>query len=125
MADLPAVRLRLNQPPFWSTGVDCFGPYTIRIGRRHEKRWGIILKYQKLPQDVFILTWYLDLLALRRFVARREKTYELLCDRGTKFRGGERELQEAFEALEPSLKQQLAEHSIAFRFHPPLAPHFG
>lgn len=24
MADLPAARLRLYQPPFWSTGVDCF-----------------------------------------------------------------------------------------------------
>ncbi len=38
MADLPAARLRLYQPPFWSTGVDCFGPFTVKIGRRHEKR---------------------------------------------------------------------------------------
>lgn len=26
MADLPAARLRLNKPPFWSTSVVCFGP---------------------------------------------------------------------------------------------------
>lgn len=39
MADLPAARLRLYQPPFWSTGVDCFGRFTAKIGRRHEKRW--------------------------------------------------------------------------------------
>ncbi len=44
MADLPPSRLRLFQPAFYSTGVDCFGPYLIKIGRRHEKRWGIIFK---------------------------------------------------------------------------------
>lgn len=44
MSDLPASRLRLHQPPFWSTGIDCFGPFTIKIGRRQEKRWGIIFK---------------------------------------------------------------------------------
>ncbi len=44
MADLPSACLRLFNPPFWSTGVDCFGPYHIKIGRRHEKRWGIVFK---------------------------------------------------------------------------------
>lgn len=44
MSDLPAARLRLFQPPFYSTGVDCFGPFQIKIGRRTEKRWGIIFK---------------------------------------------------------------------------------
>ncbi|KAK0155195.1 hypothetical protein N1851_002466 [Merluccius polli] len=38
MADLPLARLRLCKPPFYSTGVDCFGPYTVKIGRRAEKR---------------------------------------------------------------------------------------
>ncbi|KAL1255106.1 hypothetical protein QQF64_013167 [Cirrhinus molitorella] len=40
MADLPPSRLRLYKPPFWSTGIDCFGPFTIKIARRTEKRWG-------------------------------------------------------------------------------------
>lgn len=38
MADLPPARLRLFKPAFYSTGVDCFGPYFIKIGRRQEKR---------------------------------------------------------------------------------------
>lgn len=58
-------------------------------------------------------------------MARRGKPFEILCDRGTNFRRGDRELQEAFAALEPALKHQLAEQSISFRFNPPLAPHFG
>lgn len=44
MADLPPARLRLMKPPFFSTGMDCFGPFTVTIGRRHEKRWGIVFK---------------------------------------------------------------------------------
>ncbi|KAL6483178.1 hypothetical protein MHYP_G00080500 [Metynnis hypsauchen] len=129
MADLPAARLRLNKPPFWSTGVDCFGPYTVKIGRRQEKRWGIIFKCLTSRCVHLDLMPSMDtdsfLLALRRFIARRGKPYEILCDRGTNFRGGEKELQQAFEALEPSLKEQLAKQCILFRFNPPLTPHFG
>ncbi|XP_033114793.1 uncharacterized protein LOC117115203 [Anneissia japonica] len=44
MNDLPPERLRLNKPVFYSTGVDCFGPIRINVGRRIEKRWGIVYK---------------------------------------------------------------------------------
>ncbi|XP_049889946.1 uncharacterized protein LOC126383475 [Epinephelus moara] len=37
MADLPPAHLRLFKPPFWSTGMNCFGPFTVKIGRRTEK----------------------------------------------------------------------------------------
>lgn len=129
MADLPAARLRLNKPAFWSTGVDCFGPYMVKIGRRREKRWGIVFKCLTSRCVHLDLMPSMDtdsfLLALRRFIPRRGKPYEILSDRGTNFRGGEKELREAFEALEPSLKEQLAKQCITFRFNPPLAPHFG
>lgn len=65
------------------------------------------------------------LLALRRFVARRGKPYKLLCDQGTIFRGGERELQEAFASLNPELQEQLAKQNNDFKFNTPHAPHFG
>ncbi|KAL1255486.1 hypothetical protein QQF64_013547 [Cirrhinus molitorella] len=42
MADLPPPRLRLFRPAFYSTGMDCFGPYAVKVGRRTEKKWGII-----------------------------------------------------------------------------------
>ncbi|KAL0199202.1 hypothetical protein M9458_007742, partial [Cirrhinus mrigala] len=108
------------QPPFWSTGVDCFGPYIVKIGRRQEKRWGIIFKCLTTSMDADSF-----LLALRRFIARRGKPFELICDRGTNFRGGERELSEAFVEMEPSLREQLANQKISFIFNPPHAPHFG
>ncbi|XP_041841884.1 uncharacterized protein LOC121640249 [Melanotaenia boesemani] len=129
MSDLPVSRLRLHQPVFFSTGIDCFGPMQVKIGRRSEKRWGLLCKclttravhievLSSISTDSFLM-------ALRRFISRRGKPAEILCDQGTNFRGGDRELQEAFNALHPSLQAQLAEYQLKFRFNPPSAPHFG
>ncbi|XP_051992616.1 uncharacterized protein LOC127650972 [Xyrauchen texanus] len=129
MADLPSARLRLNQPPFWSTGVDCFGPFTVKLGRKHEKRWGIIFKCLTTRCIHLDLLHSMDtdsfLMALRCFISRRGKLFELISDQGTNFRGGNRELQEAFAALEPAVRQKLSEQSISFQFNPPHAPYFG
>ncbi|XP_026105544.1 uncharacterized protein LOC113077350 [Carassius auratus] len=129
MADLPPARLRIHQPVFYSTGIDCFGPYLIKFGRRNEKRWGIIFKCMTtLAVHIDLLT-SMDsdsfLMALRRFIARRGKPFEILSDQGTNFKGGERELRDAYTALQPELQAQLASQQIRFTFNPPNAPHFG
>ncbi|XP_053369684.1 uncharacterized protein LOC128543319 [Clarias gariepinus] len=129
MADLPPARLRLYKPPFYSTGMDCFGPFTVKIGRRTEKRWGIVFKcmttrclhldlLESLDTDAFLM-------ALRRFIARRGKPAELYSDNGTNFVGANREIREAYEGMTPQLKEKLAEQKTSFRFIPPSAPHFG
>ncbi|KAL1272022.1 hypothetical protein QQF64_031038 [Cirrhinus molitorella] len=129
MADLPPARLRLQKPPFYSTGMDCFGPFQIKIGRRCEKRWGIIFKCLTTRCVHLDLLTSIDtdsfLMALRRFVARRGRPWELFSDQGTNFHGGEKELQEAFASLSPQLQQHLAKQKISFHFNPPNAPHFG
>ncbi|KAK3544058.1 hypothetical protein QTP86_000868 [Hemibagrus guttatus] len=129
MVDLPSACLRLHKPAFHSCGVDCFGPMLVKIGRRTEKRWGILFKclttravhldlLPSMSTDSFLM-------ALRRFVARRGTPAELWSDQGTNFRGGERELREAYAALIPNLQRQLARQKIHFHFNPPSAPHFG
>ncbi|KAL0195042.1 hypothetical protein M9458_008614, partial [Cirrhinus mrigala] len=129
MADLPPARLRIHQPVFYSTGIDCFGPYLIKVGRRNEKRWGIIFKCMTTRAVHIDLLASLDsdsfLMALRRFIARRGKPFEILSDQGTNFKGGERELRDAYTALQPELQAQLASQQIKFVFNPPNAPHFG
>lgn len=129
MADLPTARLRLFKPVFHSTGMDCFGPFQVKVGRRLEKRWGIIFKCLTTQAVHLDLLTNIDadsfLMALRRFVARRGTPAELFSDQGTNFRGGEKELREAFGALSPELQQSLAKQKIAFHFNPPAAPHFG
>jgi len=129
MADLPPPRLRLFKPAFYSCGIDCFGPLQVKVGRRTEKKWGLLFKclttravhlevLSSLDSDAFLM-------ALRRFIARRGKPHELYSDQGTNFRGGEKELKEAFSNLSPDLQQQLAAQQISFHFNPPAAPHFG
>lgn len=64
-------------------------------------------------------------MALRRFISRRGKPYELLSDQGTNFKGGERELKDSFAALHGELQNHLATQQIKFVYNPPGAPHFG
>ncbi|KAI2646144.1 ORF V: Enzymatic polyprotein [Labeo rohita] len=96
MSDLPCALLQLNKPAFHSCGMDCFGPFLIKIGRRTEKCWGVLFKclttravhldlLPSLSTDSFLM-------ALRRFTARRGTPAQLWSDQGTNFRGGEREL---------------------------------
>jgi len=129
MADLPPARLRLFKPAFYSTGMDCFGPFHVKIGRRTEKRWGIIFKCLTTRAVHLDVLTSIDtdafLMAVRRFTARRGTPAELHSDQGTNFRGGENELREAFTAMSPDLQGLLAKHQINFHFNPPAAPHFG
>ena len=119
MADLPPSSLHLHQPDFHSTGMDCFGPY-LKIGQCTEKRWGIVFKCLTIHAVHLDLLTSMDtdafLMVLRRFIARRGKPHELLSDQGTNFRGGNSELQEAFEVLSPDLQSHLASQQIDFKF---------
>ncbi|XP_039531128.1 uncharacterized protein LOC120485874 [Pimephales promelas] len=129
MADLPLTRQRYFRPAFYSTGMDCFGPFIIKIGRRNEKRWGIIFKCMTTRAVYLDLLTSIDsdsfLMSLRRFIARRGKPYELLSDQGTNFKGGERELDDSFATLQEALQSHLASQQIKFVYNPPGAPHFG
>ncbi|KAI7814087.1 hypothetical protein IRJ41_007891 [Triplophysa rosa] len=129
MSDLPQSSLRILKPPFFSTGVDCFGPFTIKVVRRTEKRWGILYKCLTTRAVHLDLLDHMDadsfLLSLRRFISHRGKPYKLLSDQGTNFRGGSREMEEVFNQMQPTLRDQLAKEQIRFRFNPPSAPHFG
>ena len=129
MADLPSARLRIGKPPFYSAGVDCFGPFNITIGRRTEPRWGIIWKCMTTRAVYLDLLDSLDasafLSSFSRFRSRRGTPHEILCDNGTNFKGGQTELSTAFDAMAPDLQERLAKHKVEFRFNPPSAPHFG
>lgn len=109
--------------------MDCFGPFLVKVGRRTEKRWGLLFKCLTTRAVHLKVLTLMDsdafLMALRRFIGRRGKPAELYSDQGTNFRGGETELKEAFRQLSQDLQQQLAKQQISFHFNPSLAPHFG
>ncbi|KAI2646146.1 Retrovirus-related Pol polyprotein [Labeo rohita] len=106
MSDLPGARLQLYKPAFHSCGMDYFGPFLIKIGRRTEKRWGVLfecLTTRAVHLDLLpSLSTDSFLMALRRFIARRG-TPAQLCQ----------------------IKGPTSVEKIQFCFNPPAAPHFG
>lgn len=93
MADLPGERTETS-PPFTYCGLDCFGPFIVKEGRKELKRYGLLFTclcsravhietLDDLKTDAFIN-------ALRMFVAIRGPVRQLRCDRGTNFMGAKR-----------------------------------
>lgn len=86
---IPPTRLPLYKLPFSSTGVDCFGPYLIKVGQRTEKQWGIIFKCMTTSCVHLDLLHSMDtddfLMTLWRFIAHSGKPFEILADQGTNF----------------------------------------
>ena len=65
MADLPPESSVSGKPPFFFTGVDCFGPFNCKVGRAEIKRYGCVFtclnvraihieKLDSLDTDAFI-----------------------------------------------------------------------
>ncbi|XP_065075705.1 uncharacterized protein LOC135699384 [Ochlerotatus camptorhynchus] len=130
MGNLPAARLAPFQRPFSYTGVDYFGPMPVIVGRRTEKRWGVLLTCMT-SRGVHIeiahsLTTDSCILALRNFIARRGPPLEMISDRGTNFIGASRELREALKLVdEKKLMVEFVGLNTKWTFNPPTAPHFG
>ena len=129
MADLPEERL-VASTVFSNVGVDCFGPFTVNIGRRNEKRWCCLFTCLTVRTVHIEIVPKLDtdccLHAIMRFIARRGKPVKMISDNGTNFVGAEKELAEYIAAWN---KRQIEGHPIQqrirWKFNPPAAPHFG
>ena len=103
MADLPRDRIS-PAPPFIYTGVDYFGPFLIKEGRKELKRYGALFTClvsravhievaSTLESSSFIQ-------ALRRFLARRGPVREIRSDNGTNFVGARKELLQAIDEMD-------------------------
>ncbi|KAK2907800.1 hypothetical protein Q8A73_008873 [Channa argus] len=130
MADLPLSRVLPDEPPFTRTGVDCFGPFTIKRGRTTAKRYGVIFTCMATRAVHIEVAASLDtdsfINALRRFIARRGQVVEIHSDNGTNFVGAERELKRSLEEWNMSkIENRLTQSGIKWMFNPPSASHFG
>ncbi|XP_048003936.1 uncharacterized protein LOC125240133 [Leguminivora glycinivorella] len=129
VGDLPAERLQANQPPFTAAAVDLFGPMNITIGRRREKRWGVLFTCLTTRAVHLELAASLSassmILSLRRMIARRGAPTVLYSDNATNFYGAERELAEAKRTLPDSLKPFLSEREMTWKKIPPGNPSAG
>lgn len=103
MADLPEERMETT-PPFTYCGMDCFGPFYIKEGRKELKHYGLLLTcmcsraihiemLDDLTTDAFINT-------LRSFIAIRGTVCQIRCDQGTNFVGARRKFVEALKEMD-------------------------
>lgn len=130
MAALPPGRLAAFTRPFTHVGVDFFGPMEVSIGRRTEKRWGVLLTCLTIRAIHLELANSLStsscIIALRNFIARRGTPAVFYSDRGTNFVGTNRELKEAMAAINNNaLMEEFTTSDTVWTFNPPASPHMG
>ncbi|XP_037877003.2 uncharacterized protein LOC119630714 [Bombyx mori] len=110
--NLPIERLRHGEPPFTCAAVDYFGPMTVTVGRRHEKRWGVLFTC------LTTRAVHMELAA--------SLTADSMLDNGTNFVGANKELKQAIEnARETDVVSRAAQMNIKWKFIPPGAPNMG
>ncbi|XP_077966565.1 uncharacterized protein LOC144420790 [Styela clava] len=101
--------------------IDFFGQYLIKRGRSEIKRYGCIFieLAEDLSTDAFIN-------ALRRFMARRSKPFELHSDNGSNFVGAQRILREEIQKLDHTkLDGFFRKQEIRWYFNTPTASNQG
>ena len=129
MAQLPLDRSAFSKPPFFVTGLDCFGPFYVKVGRSQVKRYGVIftcLTIRAIHLEVAVdLSTDAFINALRRFLARRGQISKIRCDRGTNFMGASNLFSAADYQQGNVVDRMLLDRGIEWEFSPPGASHYG
>ena len=103
MADLPADRMRCDAP-FTYCGVDMFGHFLVREGRKELKRYCILFTCLSSRAVHIEVTTSMNtdsfIQALRRFIARRGPVRLMRSDNGGNFIGAENEMRAAWEEMD-------------------------
>ena len=130
MQELPPSRLQAETYPFAYTGVDYFGPLSVRQGRSDLKRYGCLFTclttrsiHLELAADLSTDSF---INVMRRFVSRRGPILHLFSDNGTNFVGAERILRESIQNWNrQKLNSFFLQKEIQWTFNPPAASHMG
>lgn len=130
MDDLPIERLGHHRRSFTFCGIDYFGPMLITIGRRNEKRWGVLitcLTTRAIHLEIASsMSTNSAIMALRRMIARRGSPSEIFSDNGTNLMGMDLELQKSIKDVDFStIEQEMTSRGIKWRYIPPATPHMG
>ncbi|CAG7828727.1 unnamed protein product [Allacma fusca] len=130
MADLPEMRVTKYTRAFTHTGLDCFGPIEVKVGRRTEKRYGLLLTCLSTRAIHVELLDSMStdsaILGLRRFISLRGQPTCLYSDNGSNFRGADNELRKAWSEINfDEIQAKFSVGRMNWKFNPPLSPHFG
>ena len=129
MADLPQDWVEAT-PPFAFCGMDCFGPFVTKQGRKEHKRYGLLFTcmcsravhiemLEDLSTDSFII-------GLRSFIALRGTVTQIRSDQGSNYIGASHELEVAWKELDISrISRYLSKKQCDFVFNAPHSSHAG
>ena len=117
MAALPLGRVAAGVRAFSYCGIDLFGPNLVKIGRRQEKRWGVLcccMTTRAIHLDVVASLCAKDvMMAMDNLAARRGCVVQYHSDCGTNF------IAAAKQYVGPDGRRP------KWRFNPPSTPHTG
>ena len=113
MADLPEERSS-NAAPFTYVGMNMFGPFVTKEGRKELNRYGAIFKcfgsraihlgvVNSMDADSFIM-------CLRRFIGRRGNVKMVRSDNGSNFIGAEEELSKGCLEMDQNKSRKLSKN---------------
>ena len=130
MSKLPSCRLEYLQSPFFSCGLDYFGPFFVKIGRRREKHWGALFTCMTVRAIHLELAHNLSadsaIMAVQRFAARRGFPRKIFSDNGTNFRGASKEIKTALKIMNKEKQIEFGlKNDFEWNFNPPKASHMG
>ena len=130
MADLPSQRVNPSKVAFSRVGIDFFGPFYVSVGRRTEKRYGVIFSCMVIRAIHLEIAHSLNtdsfLNSMRRFMCRRGCVEEVFCDNGTNLVRGQKELKLSIDQWnKQKIEEFFKQRNISWSFNPPSASHFG
>ncbi|XP_058839732.1 uncharacterized protein LOC131695232 [Topomyia yanbarensis] len=130
MGSLPPARLAAHAKPFSFSGIDYFGPMMVAVGRRSEKRWGVLVTCLTTRaihiEIVHSLTTDSCIMALKNFMARRGIPKEFFSDNATNFHGANNELKAVSEHInQDRMAAEFTSSETKWTFIPPGSPHMG
>ncbi|XP_055605676.1 uncharacterized protein LOC129753853 [Uranotaenia lowii] len=129
MAPLPHPRVKPYVRPFTFTGLDYFGPLTVKRARSSVKRWVCLFTCLSVRaihlEVVYSLSTVSCIRAVRRFVAKRGPPQHFFSDNGTNFRGASRELINEVKAINQCAARTFTNATTEWHFNPPSTPHMG
>ncbi|XP_053968959.1 uncharacterized protein LOC128870369 [Anastrepha ludens] len=128
MAALPAARIAAFERPFTYVGIDYFGPLLVIVGRRREKRWGVLFTCLTLRAIHIEVAHSLNtsscIMAIRNFISRRGYPREIFSDNGSNFKASEKIISESLKNIDLNGIASSFDR-VKWRFNPPSAPHMG
>ena len=133
MAPLPKKRLAQSLRAFSYSGVDCGGPYLVKMGRGkvQQKRYICVFTCLNTRAVHIEVAYNIDsdsfLNAFWRFTHRRGIPHKMVSDNGKNFVGAEKEIQNLFSNAESqnNIKRETSSKGIEWSFNPPYTPHSG